>query len=160
MWNTWSLAGTLLFLTEPPNTDFCQISVSGEHFKNAVWAGTETCFLRPKFLRLLMSHFPGVKFHWAFMDSLKRKVKLHYSEGPLMKNFHCMSSKLHESLVVILQRFKFWGHTGCTLYSTKWSQSGTNHNNTEACSPRLAANHTCKWYCSPQIANQGGGSEG
>lgn len=75
--------------------------------KRNMFPGTEV-------LRLLMSHSVGVKFHLAFMDCLKSKVNLHFSEGPLMKHFHCRSSNLiynvsslHESLVLILQRFKF-----------------------------------------------------
>jgi len=71
-------------------------------------------FPETEVLRLLMSHSAGVKFHVAFMDCLQSKAKLHFSVGPLMKNFHCRSSNLiynisslHESLVVILQRFKF-----------------------------------------------------
>jgi len=50
-------------------------------------------------------------------------VNLHFSEGHLMKHFHCRSSNLiynvsslHESSVVILQRFKFFGHSGCTSH--------------------------------------------
>jgi len=61
-----------------------------------------------------MSHFAGVKFHLAFMDCLKSKVKLRFSGGVMIKHFHCRSSNLiynvssvHESLVLILQRFKF-----------------------------------------------------
>jgi hypothetical protein len=71
-------------------------------------------FPETEVLRLLMSHSAGVKFHLALMDCLKSKVKLHFSEGPLMKHFHYRSSNLiynvsslHESLVVIFQRFKF-----------------------------------------------------
>jgi hypothetical protein len=71
-------------------------------------------FPETEVLRLLMSHSAGVKFHIAFRDCLKSKVKLHFSVGPLMKHFHCRSSNLiykistlHESLFVILQSFKF-----------------------------------------------------
>lgn len=100
-------------------SDFCRISVSGEHFKEAVWARRETW--ETEVLRFLTSHSAGVKFRLAFMNCLKSKVNLHFSEGPLMKQFHYRSSNLiynvsslHEGLVVILQRFKFWGHSGCT----------------------------------------------
>jgi cytochrome b len=75
--------------------------------KRNMFPGTEV-------LRLLMSHSAGIKFHLGFMDCLKSKLNLHFSEGPLMKHFHSRSSNLiynvsalHESLVVILQRFKF-----------------------------------------------------
>lgn len=71
-------------------------------------------FPETEVLRLLMSHSAGVKFHVAFMDCLKSTVKLHFSVGPLMKHFYCRSSNLiynisslHESLFVMLQRFKF-----------------------------------------------------
>jgi hypothetical protein len=72
-----------------------------------------------------MSHFAVVKFHWAFMDNLKRKVKFHYSEGPLMKNLHCRSSNLQESLAfeiadVSLQVLNFT-ELSWILWREKWS---------------------------------------
>ena len=57
-------------------SDFCHISVSR---KRNMFPETEV-------LRLLISHSAHVKFHLAFMDCLKNKVKLHFSERSVMKH--------------------------------------------------------------------------
>ena len=43
-------------------------------------------FPETEVLRLLISHSAHVKFHLAFMDCLKSKVKLHFSERSMMKH--------------------------------------------------------------------------